>query len=81
MNKKSEVKQQATLLGQSILEELASVDKLVVGVNQLFGKSDVEILESDSCEGSQYCIKEVALQEFYIDIDFNDLGIEQGNRL
>lgn len=81
MNKKSEVKQQATLLGQSILEELASVDKLVVGMNQLFGKSDVEILESDSCEGSQYCIKEVELQEFYIDIDFNDLGIEQGNRL
>lgn len=77
MNKKSEVKQQATLLGQSILEELASVDKLVVGMNQLFGKSNVEILESDSCGGSQFCIKRLELDKFDIDLNFNYLDEEQ----
>lgn len=81
LNKKAEVKQQATLLGQSILEELASVDKLLVGINNLFGKGDVEILGADSCDESQYCIKELMKNEFNINLNFNFLSENKDDEL
>ena len=78
MNKKSELKQQATLLGQSILEELASIDKLLVGINNLFGKGNVEILDADFCDESQYCIKGLELNGFNVNLNFNFLNENKG---
>lgn len=81
LNKKAEVKQQATLLGQSILEELASVDKLLVGINNLFGKADVEILGADSCDESQYCIKELEINGLNVNLNFNFLSENKDDEL
>ena len=77
LNKKAEAKQQAALLGQSILEELASVGQLVVGTNGLFGLTDVEL--SDVCDEVDYCIKKLALNGFEVNLDFNELGLAQEN--
>lgn len=73
MNKKAEFKQQATLLGQSILEELGSVEGLIVGANALFGKEDVLVLSNDSCNGSHYCVRGLELEEMLVDLDFKKL--------
>ncbi|HAX72921.1 MAG TPA: hypothetical protein DCY20_05305 [Firmicutes bacterium] len=70
MNKKAEVKQQATLLGQSMLEELGSISELFVGENELFGKENIVI---EVCEDEGYCISTFEKDDMLIDIKFDSL--------
>ena len=69
-NQKSEVKQQATLLGQSLLEELGSFNQLKIGSNELFGLSNV-VVEDENCLNSQYCMNDLDIKDFNVGISIN----------
>lgn len=69
-NQKSEITQQATLLGQSLLEELGSLNQLKIGNNELFGLSNVTI-EEENCSNNQYCINDLNINDFNVDVSMN----------
>lgn len=75
MNKKSELKQQASLVGQSVLEELGLISQLNVGENDdLFGSTRVVLKIERECESALYCINDLNIDDFKVNLNFNPLN-------
>ena len=75
LNKKAEVKQQASLLGQSVLEELGLISQLYIGENEgLFGSTSVTLKKESDCESALYCIKELNISDFEVNLNLNPLN-------